>query len=335
MAQLTVPRTRKLVVAMKPETTAGSDIFAGTYVAADVIQAVSDSIRFTQDQTHIMNVMTAGQLGRLPAIPGAQLGRVEFTMYLRGKGAAYTASVRPEADLPLRACALGATLGGGAGTEKYTYQPSDTMETMTVYVVQFVSGTSALAAQLVGCLGTVRFSGRAGGLVQADFALTGALDERADITFVAGTLAGTPSYPTFKSSAFQIGTANYAPRIASVGFDLANQMQAIPSINAASGIAGWIIADREPRLTIDPEADLEANSAWWASLRDGTPLMDCTFQVGAAQYNRLKFQFTATAAAGLQVFEQSFGTRDGLTSVPTSLLATISTGNDDVALIFD
>lgn len=332
MAQLTVPRARRVQVAMKPEATYGTDVFAGVYVAADVLRCFDIQPSITAEE--IENLATSGDLGRLPSGVGAIVGGVSFRMFLRGAGAAYSASVKPEADLALRACQLAATLVTTVGLESVSYQPTATSEAMTIYVVVDVPGGNAYSLQLVGCLGTFDLTMRAGGIVEARFTFQGMVDAVADITYVAGSVAATPAYPTLKSALFQIGTANYAPRIASVAFAAGVSLLRAPSINAAQGIAGFHAADRNPRLTIDPEADRDANFAWYAALRDGT-LQDSTFQAGATQYNRLKFNFNAAAAAGLQVIGHGFAVRDGLLAFNPILLATIASGNDDYKLVFD
>lgn len=335
MANFSVPRQMRTVIAMKPEAVAGVDEFAGTYTAPDVVETLSDSIRFTQDPNEIENLMTAGNLGRAPSILGPLTARVDFSMWIRGRGVAYAAGTRPGFDLPLRGARHSATVDAGVGTETVTYQPTDTEEVMTIYVVVDIPGGTALSAQLVGALGTVNFTGRAGGAVRADFSFMGSLQERADITYVGGTLATTPQFPTLKSALFQIGSTDYAPRIANIGFNVGNVIRPIESINSAQGIVGHFVADRRPELTIDPEADREANSGWWTALSTGAPMKDCTFQIGATQYNILEFTFSAAATPGdtLMVVGQSFGAREGLVSLPTRLLATIDTANNDYKIV--
>lgn len=323
MAQPTVPRTRRMVLAMKSETTYGVDVLGGSYVAADIVPA--SNIQPTLQLEEIENLSVAGDLGRTLSAIGMESGGVSFSMFLRGAGSAYSASVKPEADLPLRGCGLGATGAFGLGTENWKYQPSSTFESMTIYVVQ----ENGPAVKLVGCFGTVDFTLRAGAVVEARFSFLGLIGGVAAVTYVEGSIAGTPQYPVAKSALFQIGTENYAPRIAAIGLSVANQMQRIPSINAAGGLVGYMIADRNPRLTIDPEADTIANYDWFGKWKAST-LADCTFQAGATQYVRLKFNLPK-----LQIVQQGRGSRDGLTSFPTTLLATLGAGNDDFDLVFD
>lgn len=326
MAQLTVPRARRMVLAMKAETTYGTDIFAGTYVSADILPAfdIAPDARVEE----IQNLSMFGDLGRLPSVMGLEQGQIAFSMYLRGSGVAYAAGVKPECDRALRGCTLIGTGAFGGGTEKWTYQPG-TPESYTIYAVQ----ENGRSLKLVGALGTVDFSMKAGGVLMARFTFQGKVAGVSDVTFVAGTISGTPQYPVMKSAAFQFGSANYAPRIASVGFALGNGLSPAPAINDATGMAGYFVSDRNPRLTIDPEADTVANFDWYGLQKAGT-LSDMTFQCGTAQYNRVLFSFNAVGANQVQIVGTSWGTRDGLTSSPAQLLATINAGSDDLSLVF-
>ncbi|HXG77494.1 MAG TPA: phage tail tube protein [Gaiellaceae bacterium] len=336
MAELTVPRQTRAVVAMKAETTSGTDVFAGTYTAGDVLLVDPESIRLTIDPGETP-IRAPGQLGRLPSAMSVTTARLDFAMPVRGRGSAYSASVKPEISVPLRACGLAETVDTTLNAEKVTYQPTNTDETVTIYLVLDVPGGAAPAYQLVGCLGTVSFTARAAGLLRAEFSFVGVLEERADITYVAGNVNATPRWPTLVSANFQIGAANYAPRISTISLALNNALQPVQAINAARGVAGVTRIDRDPRVTIDPEADREANSGWWAALRDGSPLHDLTWQVGSAQYNRVKFAFGAgaTPESSVQVVAQGLGVRDGLVVFPTTLLCTLPSANGDLKITFD
>lgn len=326
MAQLTIPRARKMVLAMKVETTYGTDIFAGTYTTADIIPCfdVAPDARMEE----IQNLSMFGDLGRLPSAMGIEQGQIAFSMYLRGFGAAYSAGNKPEADRPLRGSTLIGTGSFTGGAEKWTYQPG-TPESYTIYAVQ----ENGRTLKLTGALGTVDFSMKAGGVLMARFTFQGKVAGVSDVTYVAGTVAGTPQYPVMKSAAFQLGAANYAPRIASIGIALGNALSAVPSINDASGLAGFFVSDRNPRVSIDPEADTVANFDWYTQMKAGT-LADMTFQCGTVQYNRVLFNFNAGGANQVQIVGTSWGNRDGLTSSPAQLLATINAGSDDLNLVF-
>jgi hypothetical protein len=140
-----------------------------------------------------------------------------------------------------------------------------------------------------------------------------------------------------KGAAFVLDDgAGYSPRIKSIGFDAGLTVAYVDSVNAAGAVAGAKIFDRSPMLTIDPEADREANSGWWAMLRDGAPMNFCTFNVGNTAFNRQKFQFGAGGTNRLlQLVKQGLSMRDGLAALPSVLRATLSASGNDYAIRYD
>lgn len=327
MAQLTVNPQRKLLVAMKVEATYGTDVFAGTYTAADVVPAYN--IQPDSNIQEIPNTMASGDIGRLPSVIGQESAQVSFTCWLRGAGSAYAAGVKPETDRALRGCALIGTGSFTTGAEKWTYQPG-TPESYTIYLVAPAGRT----LKMVGCFGTVRLQMAAGGQCVATFTYSGKLGGIADVTYVAGAVSGTPQYPVMKSSPFQIGATPYQPRVANVGLDLGNTVTPVPSIGDSVGLAGYFISDRNPRINVDPEIDTVASFDWYAAWRNGT-LQKLLWQTGITQYNRVKYNVSPAAAAQGQIVNNSWGTRDQLISAPTTFLATIANGSDDLSLVFD
>jgi len=336
-----VPRVIKGQVVLKKEVTPGVDVFADVYTAADVMQVVATSIRFTPPRNEIENTMTAGLMGRAPSILGAMTCGVSFDMWFRGAGAAYDDSpeVVPNIDRPLRACRLGRTFTNPppASPSSLTYQQTDTEESFTCYLVDDVPGGSAHSYQITGCVGTHTFRGRVGEGLLYTFNLQGQLEEEKDITYVPGTLVLTPGYPRLVGANFQIGASNYAPRFREISFSQGQSVVFVPSENAVNGVAGAAVVDRNPRLSFDPEIDREATSGFFAALRDGAPLKDCTFQVGstAVAWNQIKIRFGASGGNQLQLVEKSRDSRDGIVTQPVTALATIANGNDDYSYLLD
>jgi tail tube protein len=326
MAQPDVPRSRKLQVVMKPEATYGTDVLAGTYLAADIVPAMDITPSFDIEELEIL--ATSGHLGRQLSALGMERGGVSFRMDLRGAGAAYSAGVKPEWHNPNQGCSLIGVLDATGGLEKYTYQPSDSPMAQTIYVVQHTTSTNAIAVKLVGCFGDVEYTIRAGQLVDARYTFQGLISNVDDITYVPGTITATPQYPVAKSALFQIGTENYAPRIADITVRLGNVLNPLQSINSVGGLAGYFIADRKPTVSMNPEGALEATYPWYTKWMAST-VADCTFEAkGAGDYNRIQFSF-----ARLQIIQQGWAPRDGLTAFPTTLQSTIASGNDDFTIV--
>jgi hypothetical protein len=330
MAQVTTPIKAKQQIVLKPEATYGVDIFAGTYTAADVVPAIADTIRCSPNVEEFLNLATLGNRGRLPSAIGLRTCTVTWDTQLRGREAVYTSLIFPEVHVPLRGSGLGAVLTAA----EWVYTPSDTHESMTCYVVQDVPGGNAVAVKILGAHLTWKIAGAAGGPMRITFTLQGVLSAMADLTYVPGTMAPTPGYPTLKSALFQIGSTNYAPRIANISFDLGGTLRRVPDINSASGLVGFMIADREPLIEIDAEADREATSGWWGALDDGSPLHDLSFQLGGPANNIFKFRFRSDLTSGIQVVGLELGERDGIACFNLKLRPTLSTTpNTDFQII--
>jgi hypothetical protein len=342
MAELQMPVESQKLVAMKAESTAGADIFAGTYVTGDVLPVDYRTIRAVHDPNEIENLITMGSKGRAPSLKGPRLGRIDFRMPWRGSAAAaeYDDSplVVPESHRVLLGCSLAPTFTNpGAGSSSVKYAPSDTDLTQTIYVVQPVPGGNAWSRQFVGCVGTVVLSGESGGPVFLDASYVGAWEEDADIAFTAGTLVNSPTYPQLVGALFQIGSGNYAAKVRSFRFSIGNRMVARRHINAATGVEGFKVVDRNPRLSLVCEVDRDANSTWWAAMRDGAPLKDVTFQLGSVHTNRLKFQFAGDgSSANVQVTTQQLDSAEDVAVFQVELLPTIVGGaNSDWSLLAD
>jgi hypothetical protein len=336
MATLTAHKGIKGELVMRAETTAGVDPMGGTYTIADIIPVEWDSLSFTQDQNEIQNKMTAGLMGRAPSIIGTLTGMIEASCWFRGAGATYTASVKPEIDMWMRASGHSAVFDTTGGA-KWTYKPTEVDETYTAYLVSPPgTGATALSRRLLGAqVFRLGMQADAGKGLRVSVTIAGAMDTtNADLTYVAGTLSSvTP--PVIKGALFVIDDgANYVPRVSSIGFDAGIQCQYIDSINAAGAVAGTLRMDRSPEFAFVPEADLETNSGWWAMLRDGAPMNFCTFQVGTVAFNRLLFKFGANGTDRLlQLVKQGMSLRNGLWVMPSVLRATLNAAGSDYSIV--
>lgn len=323
---------------MKAQTTVGADILGGAYTVADIIPIEAGSLNFTQEPNEIENRMTAGNMGRGPSALGRLVGMLECSLLFRGAGVNYSASVKPEIHNLLLAAGHSAVFDTTGGV-KWTYKPTTVDELYTVYgVLPPASGTTGMSVRLIDAqVSRLTLESQAGQPLRVSVGIMGALagtNGRADITYVPGTMSSIVP-PVTKGAQFVIDdSAGYAPRIKSIGFDIGNQVQYVDSINAVGAVAGTLRMDRAPMLSIDPEADLEATSGWWAMLQAGSPLNFCTFNVGNTALNRLLFKFGANGTDRLlQLVQQNIQVRDGLMALPSRLRATISAENNDFSLV--
>lgn len=333
MAQVIVPRKVKQQIVIKPEADYGVDPFSDVYVLTDVIQAISDSIRFTPRFEEVPNLATAGAYGRLASAIGTRLGTVTFDMAIRGTGTPYSDVNRPEADLPLRGCGLAGALGGTPGDETYTYIPTDAHESMGIYIVQEIPGGLALSAQLVGCTGTFRKTGRAGGPMRYTFEFQGTLEEEKDIAYVQPAIRPLPALPTLRSANFHLGA--YGPCVDTLSFAMQNQLRRVPCANHVSGSSGFMIADREPIIEADPQMDREADSHLWDSMEDGDPLLAAGWTLGQTKYNRIALHVAADDSPGGQVIDAPWTDRDGVATRGLRIRATLRNApNTDFKIVY-
>lgn len=335
MASITAPRKAKQQVVMRVEATYGTDPFAGTYLAADIIQAVSDSVRFTPTVEEIPNLATAGALGRLSSGIGQRTGTVTFDVLIRGADAvAWTALIKPEADLPLRGCGLGAAFAAG----KWSYVPTDLHESVAIYIVQDIPPVGALTkarvAKLLGCCGNVRAAMQAAGTGRYTFTFQGTLLEFADIDYVPSVIKPLPALPTLRAAGLNIG--EWGPCVESINFDMANALRRVPCANAESGSSGFMIADREPTVELNPQMDREETSGIWDSLSDADPLKAVGWTLGQVSPNKVSFHVAADDSPGGQIIGDEWGERDGIAADTLRIRATLRDApNTDFKIVYE
>ncbi len=279
------PRLTKLSTLLaKVEATEGTD---SVPVAADGLWAVL-SPPAPQIDFHRVNA-NPGKGSLLPGMTGSRRWESRVEQMLRGSGAAYSATVKPKADAILRACGFLATGSFGVGTEKWDYTfRSDAFESFSVY--EFFD---AVRYKLLGCRGLPSFQFPLGGISKLMADLRVVWTDPADASNVLPTGEPTTQYPIMLSSALQIATENFAAKHGEIAIDCGRQITPRGDGTSASGFAGMqMLADRAPVLTVTAEATTEAGFPWWTKLVAGTQ-MDCSFQIGSVQYNRIKIVIPA------------------------------------------
>jgi hypothetical protein len=230
-----------------------------------------------------------GQLGvGERAAPAGRYGTIDLQLELRGPGAAYSATVVPEADPLFRISGMGTTLVTTAGSETLTYSTLDTgAETATLWLYSHNK-----LFKLVGCVATCRYSADAGKRAFLNFTVSGKMV--ADPVEQA-LIALTPSSvipPLFHSATANIGTwlstAVSDPLVLrSAAVDLGNEIVMRPSAGATDGLAGWVVADRKARLEMTVETPLLASfDPFAASKAIGANNPLTVHQVGTVQYNK-------------------------------------------------
>jgi hypothetical protein len=311
----------------KVETTEGTD---SAPAAAQGFFAMLSPPSVPGDFRRVSVHTGAGSM--LPGVMGPHRVEQRAEVLLRGAGAAYSASVLPKSDALLRACGFAAAGSFGVGTEKWDYTLRSTgFESFSVYSYMAGDGTNTVLHKLLGCRGLPTLHFPLGAIARLEANLRALYTAPADAAIVTPTGEPSLAYPVMLSSALQIGTQNFAAKHGEITIDLARRIEPRGGGIAATGYEGMeMLADREPTLTFEAEATTEAGFPFWANLIAATK-MDCTFQVGSVQYNRVKVNIPVMQFERLEMTE-----RNGVAMYRAACILVSPTGiNDEITLTFD
>ncbi len=227
----------------------------------------------------------------LPEAPAPRTGRKVSLGILwdaRGAGAAYSASVLPEADALFRSCGLARTDDFTVSSENVIYNQANTgHDSCTIHAY---AGTKLY--KIVGCRGSVRWGIEAGAFGVIGFDMQGLL-------IAAPTEVANPSItldatvpPTAVGLSESIGS--WTPDLVSAEFNQNATVVQLPSANATDGIAGFEISEVNPQYTASAKLATIATFDPWATMKAATAVtLDRT--LGTVQYNRIKFDVTSGA----------------------------------------
>jgi hypothetical protein len=237
--------------------------------------------------------VVTGQLGAAErAIPAGRFGSIDLILELRGAGAAYSASVVPEADALLRMSGCGKTLVTTGGSESILYTTLDSgNETGTVYCY-----SAGKLFKLVGCVATLKFNAEAAKRGLWTFSVTGKMvSDPTEVALPALTFSSVLP-PLFHTSTATIGAWSSAAGsdplvLKSVSVDFNNTVTERASAGAADGLAGYLVSDRRVRQEEVVEVPLLTSFDIFAAAKlTGASNPLSTWQLGTAQYNRMKGQ---------------------------------------------
>jgi hypothetical protein len=280
MAQPVVPRMDRRTLAMKLETAYADDAFGITPPAADDIQEVYN-IQANVGPQVIDVPFIGGYLGSMGIIPGIRTAQITFEQMLRGAGATYTALIKPNFDLPMRACGFEATLTTGI----WTYKPRSTaFESMTLYMMQ----ENAPTIKMLGAFGDVQVTGQVGRPLMARYNFIGVYRTEEDTpTLVTKQFSPAPQWPLMLDTQLQIGTENFGACINQIQLNMNNNLDVQECTNEVNGITGVFFGGRRPGGSMDPEQVTRATYDWIAKWEQST-LADLSFHTNGPLNARIR-----------------------------------------------
>lgn len=331
MPSTTVARIRRATLAAKLETTYGSDPFGAGPVTGDILPV--ENLAIEEIRGFYPWLAQSGILDALPGVTGELLARATFDLRLRGKGSAYSASVKPEAGFLLRALGFSETVDTTPGSEKVTYKhpKASGFESIALAFLQ----ENAPSVKILGAFGDASLIFQAGQPVALRCTFTGIHGGRGTLALVTAQPSVTPLHPILVSAGFQAGTENYAAQFRGLTIALNNIVSPIMSQNDAGAYAGFFLTrdpGRPPTMEFDPEAVTAATFDWFTKWAAGT-LMDWNFGTNGAQYARVKLGEATNAKS--QIASLRWGARDELRTMPVTLNLLANAGEDSLVVTFD
>lgn len=281
----------------------------------------------TIDAQFRRNPSYTGKGSLLAGVLAERSWTARVSTYLRGAGQAYSALKFPKNEPLFRMCGFQEAHSYTGGSEQVSYTlRSDSFESYSVYIYR-----GGKVHKLLGCRGLPSFNFPLGGFAQLVADLRAPYATPTDGALVA--VSGEPAigYPTMLSSAFQIGSENFAAKHGDITIDCGRKVALRKDGTTSSGLAGAeLLGDREPTITFTCEATTEAGYAFFAKLVAGTQF-DCTFQVGTTQYNRVK-----VSAPYCQFERLEYVDDNGILCYRATASIISATGvDDDLVITFD
>lgn len=291
-------RVKLSLLLAKIETTPGID--ASPAASTDAVMTVGlPQIDPTPLESGNRDDVVMGVMGVADrAAPAGWMVSFPVTVEVRGAGSAYAAGNPPPNDVFLRISGLGKTTGFGAGTEFYRYSTLDNgNETATIY--GFGGGK---VFRLVNCIAQPKLAVVVNQRAFWTFQVTGKLllPYPIDAAVPVPTFLGANTPPMFHSGAAAIGSwTTTSPStdplmIVAADLDFGTEIGELSSAGATDGYVGHYVTDRKVRQSLSVMMPSSGTSDVYGLSRaatgpgGGLGTIPTSWQVGTAQYNRLK-----------------------------------------------
>ena len=257
-------------------------------------------------------------LDTLPSILGEQYVEVSFKVDVIGSGTAGTA---PRVGALLQACGL---LETDTGSDD-TYTPVNTGH-KSVAMYLYMDGRQHT---ITGARGkSLKFTFAAGQTLIAEFTMVG-LYTAASVAVLPATVTYESTYkapPVCKSSAFSYN-AKTTLVTNTVELDLGIVSAKRPSLSASTGVAGFEITGFNPKLTIDPECQVETSYTFRSDSL-------ATTRAVSVKAERAAGNIITLSVPAFNITKIEYGDRDGVLIEKLEGECASVSGNDAVSIAF-
>ena len=296
-------RTKKGLLLAKIESTYGTD--PTPTAASNVIAVQNSEISWSPNFERLSRMILDGSVSKVTGFNVQPSVTLSFTVELRGNrtnGATDTditdgtSTYAVSVDPLLRACDLAATYtaetGSGVRDGYVIYKP--TLPDNEGSSVTFYFYNSGKLHKVTGAKGTVKGTFEAGRVARLEFTFQGLWNAPTDAS-IPGSITWLDTVPPlFRSAGATIGS--WSPVFRTLTFDLGNNIVRRDDANHAVGVRGFLITERNPRVTIDPEATLEATHPIFGDLYASTS-RTITALLGSAGGNKVQLTCVGESVA--------------------------------------
>ena len=300
------------MILAKSESTYGADPTPTT--SSDAIQAFD--VQLTPEIDSLERRDVGPSISRLSELGGKQRATVTFTTELKGSGVAGTA---PDDDPLWQACGMAVTNVGGT-SDTYDFL-SASFVGCTIYVYQ-----DGLQKQLHGCVGNYEIDMTAGETPKVKWEFKGLYETPTDVSFPTSYTVSSAIAKVCKN--LTVSFDSYAAVIDNLNLKSNNTIAERSDLNAATGIAGYQITDRNPEGSFTPEAVLLATQNWYTKFEaDTANVLSAALSNGAGN-------ITTITASQCRIRNINFGERDGVLTNEIPFQMARSGTDDELSIVF-
>jgi len=305
--------TRKTVILAKVESQYGTDPTPTVSANAILVRNVDMKV---QGETLQRDFLKAS-ISQLTFVRGVRHAEVSFETELKGTGTRGSLPAFGWEGVLFRACGMLETVNAGVSI---VYSPVyASFESCTLYVYK-----DGIFHKITGCRGTFKLNFEVGKYATVSWQFSGLYNDPADASPGAQTFSSVVPVPVLGAS-LSIGA--YAAVAEKLEIDLNATLAPRRSLNAANGIVEWIIANREPQGSFDPETVTEATHTFWANWKAATALALNIGPIGTASGN-----IVTVAAPKCQYKEISYQDRSGVLAYQVPFALGMNAGDDELTI---
>jgi hypothetical protein len=306
--------TKLQAVGVKQETTQGTPVVP----VAGTDYLVTENVDININPELLKRDYRRATLDNLPHLIGKRWVTVKFKTELKGSGTAGTAYVPLGA--ALQACAMTETI---VAVTSVTYAPTSAAASASYFgpgkSVTLEVYKHGLKHIVSGAVGTYKITAVAGHYPEIEFEFHGVY------TAVTDASMPTPTYIAQLPAIWQNSTISVLGSALIINkweIDMANHITPRDDAASATSIKGFVITDRDPKGSVDPEGESVATHDFFGKLI-GSNSAASSLVIGATAGNIITITMPAT-----QYNDVNYADRDGLQVFNTPIAINGSTGDD-------